>query len=73
MGAFDSAEVCDLIGLFMLHQLRNLGIIIGLYRDDGLAISDKAPNVIDDIKKEMHRTFADHGLKITTNVNRKTS
>ena len=55
----------------MLHQLRHLGIIIGLYRDDGLAISDKAPDVIDDIEMEMHRIFAANGLKIITNVNRK--
>ena len=41
MGAYDGAEVCELIGIFMLsllskHINKNH---IGLYRDDGLAIS----------------------------------
>ena len=38
MGAFDGAEVCELVGNFLLHQLsmkfnKN---DFGLYRDDGL-------------------------------------
>ena len=40
MGAYDGAEVCELIGLFMLHKLSTQydKYNIGLYRDDGLAI-----------------------------------
>ena len=40
MGAYDGAEVCELIGIFLLNLLgrqydpKN----IGLYRDDGLSI-----------------------------------
>ena len=41
MGVYDSAEVCDIVGLYLLHQLKHLGLKIGLYRDDGLALSDK--------------------------------
>ena len=37
MGAYDSAECCDIVGFYLVHQLQNLGIKIGLYRDDGLA------------------------------------
>ena len=40
MGAYDGAEVCELIGIFMLSLLSkhiNENHII-LYRDDGLAI-----------------------------------
>ena len=40
MGAYDGAEVCELIGIFMLHKLSTQydKYNIGLYRDDGLAI-----------------------------------
>ena len=39
MGSFDGAEVCELVGLYILHILstkygKNLN---GIYRDDGLA------------------------------------
>ena len=43
MGSYDGAETCELVGLYMLSQLEQLGINIGLYRDDGLAICDKTP------------------------------
>ena len=37
MGSYDGAEVCELVGLYMLHLLsQRLGIdFVGLYRDDG--------------------------------------
>ena len=40
MGAYDRAEVCELIGIFMLPLVRKHinNNHIGLYRDDGLAI-----------------------------------
>ena len=39
MGSYDGAETCELVGSFLLSQLQNLDVNIGLYRDDGLAIS----------------------------------
>ena len=41
MGAYDGAEVCQLVGTYILHQLSTKynNEHIGLYRDDGLAIS----------------------------------
>ena len=40
MGVFDGAQVCELVGVFLLHQLSKLyeEKDIGLYRDDGLAV-----------------------------------
>ena len=40
MGSYDGAEVCELVGLFILSELTKLidKNSIGLYRDDGLAI-----------------------------------
>ena len=38
MGAPDGAEVCELVGLFLLNEVRNNipDLNFGLYRDDGL-------------------------------------
>ena len=43
MGAFDGAEICELVGLFILNELEsNFGAeSFGLYRDDGLAVLRK--------------------------------
>ena len=35
MGSYDGAETSELVGSFLLSQLQNLDINIGLYRDDG--------------------------------------
>ena len=72
MGSFDGAETCELVGLYILHQLRHLGINIGLYRDDGLAACDKTPKQIDKIKKEICKIFDQNKLKITIDANLKT-
>ena len=38
MGSYDGAEICELVGLFILSELqKRFGTNIGLYRDDGLA------------------------------------
>ena len=39
MGSYDGAEICELVGLFILDKLRAefKNDNIGLYRDDGLA------------------------------------
>ena len=40
MGSFDGAEICELVGLFLLFALmQQFGKeCVGLYRDDGLAV-----------------------------------
>ena len=40
MGSYDGAEVCELIGIFMLSLIANKYSLnnIRLYRDDGLAV-----------------------------------
>ena len=70
MGAYDSAEVCDIVGLYLLNLLKPIGIQVGLYRDDGLAISDKNGVGTEKIKKQITKIFKENGLKIisTTNV-----
>ena len=43
MGSWDGAEVCDLIGLYLLSQLSDMNLEIGLHRDDALAVTDARP------------------------------
>ena len=40
MGCFDGAEVCELLGVYILHLLNTVmkKENVGLYRDDGLGI-----------------------------------
>ena len=71
MGSFDGAETCELVGLFLLSQLQDLGVNIGLYRDDGLGVSGKTPRQTENIKKKICKVFSDNGLRITIDVNMK--
>ena len=73
MGAFDRAEVCELVGNFLLHKLsekyKRKNLV--LYRDDGLAIF-KNVNGSDPekIKKHFCILFIDHDLELTIQCNR---
>ena len=46
MGSFHEAEICELVGLYLLDHIK--GIIdpkhIALYRDDGLAVVNNYSN-----------------------------
>jgi hypothetical protein len=43
MDCFDGAEICELVGLYILNDLsRKFGNdFVGLYRDDGLALKER--------------------------------
>ena len=74
MGASDGAEVCDLVGLFLLNSLRKQfpELNIGLYRDDGLAAHGRIPGPrLERIRKDIHKFFGIHGLKCTVETNMK--
>ena len=70
MGSYDGAETCELVGSFLLSQLQNLDVNIGLYRDDGLAISNASARDTENIKKEICRVFNRNGLRITIEANK---
>ena len=72
MGSYDGAETCELIGLFLLSEMQNLEINVGLYRDDGLAVCNKTPREVEQIKKEICKIFTNNNLKITIEANTKT-
>ena len=64
-GSWDGAEVADLVGLYLLSQLTNLDLIIGLYRDDGLAACNMKPRQAELVKKKLCRIFQENGFNIT--------
>ena len=72
MGSFDSAEVCDLVGLFLLSELEKLKVDVqfGLYKDDGLAVTRLSPQRAENVKKKICSLFQKHGLRITIEANK---
>ena len=75
MGSNDGAEICELVGIFMLHKLaKKYGKEnIGLYRDDGLAaFKNITGSKSESIRKDITKTFKAMGLKITILTNLKT-
>ena len=74
MGSYDGAEICDLIGLFLLSELQklNLNIEFGCYKDDGLAISRSSARQNEKtVKKKISDTYNKYGLEITIQTNKK--
>lgn len=72
MGSFDGAEVCELVGLYMLNKLGNVvrNKNIGLYRDDGLAVIENANGPkMDRIRKSIIKIFQEENLSITIETN----
>ena len=72
MGAFDGAEVCELIDLCIISTI-NESIkfeSIGLYRDDGLAVLKSATGSESErMRKRLIKTFQDNDLSITSLTN----
>ena len=73
MGSYDGAEVCDLVGLFLLAELekQNLKANFGSYKDDGLAVSNSTLRGIEQIKKKICETYRKFGLQVTVEANKK--
>ena len=72
MSSYNGAEVCELVGLFLLSKLsiRFGKDNVGLYRDDGLIIlKDTGGRQADQARKKLHEIFNEHGLRITANIN----
>ena len=71
MGAFDGAEVCEVVGLFMLNKMLKLfdASSVGLYRDDGLAAVKGSGPQLEKLRKQIYTIFENHGLKITSESN----
>ena len=74
MGSHDGAEICELVGLYILETLsKKLNKNdIGLYRDDGLIVlRNKNGHEMDKIRKEIIQIFKAIGFQIDININLK--
>ena len=74
MGAYDGAEICELVGLYALSQLKGRlnTHSAGLYRDDGLAVLRRASGSrADRARKDLIKVFGELGLRITVQTNLK--
>ena len=71
MGSYDGAETSDLVGLFILFQLKDLDINVGLYRDDSLGALTKRPQQVERVEKQICEIFRENGLKISVEANLK--
>lgn len=67
MGSYHGAEICELVGLFMLDGLVKIipGGKVGLYRDDGMAIIPKqSGRTSEQLIQKMHAFANNIGLRI---------
>ena len=71
ISVFKGAQVCDLVGLYLLHQidLKFPLLRLGLYRDDGLGVTYSIPGPARErMKKDIIKVFKDNGLSITIDM-----
>ena len=71
-GSYDGAESCELCGLYILFELEKLDIDVGLYRDDGLAVTSATPRQVEILKKKICEIFRKNKLEVTIDANLKT-
>ena len=76
MGSYDGAEICELVGLYLLAKLteknapfKNKKNEVGLYRDDGLAVVRGSGRSTEKLVQEIRKIFGENELKITVETN----
>ena len=69
MGSYDGAEICELVGLYLLHKISSANLFeknaFGLYRDDGLAVTKLNRQDGAKLCRELTNLFKKEGLGIT--------
>ena len=71
MGSYHGAEICDLVGLYILNELSDVlpESTFGLYRDDGLAVTNMSrPCKLEQLNKKIRAMMNNIGFKITIDV-----
>ena len=71
MGSWDGAEICELVGLYLLSQLSQLDprVSTGLYRDDGLCTSLLTKRQTELLTKKLCKILKENNLTITVESN----
>ena len=75
MGSYDGAEVCKLVGCFLLNKLGHVmdKRFVGLYRDGGLGVLRNYSGPASERKrKELIKVFKQYNLSITIETNIRT-
>ena len=73
MGAWDGAETCEVVGLYILDQLKRKikDLEQGLYRYDSLGVVETTPRNAEKIRQKIHIAMEELGLEITSKANLK--
>ena len=71
MGSYDGTETCELVGAYILSEITKIipREYIGLYRDGGLALTNKPPTIAERIKKKLCEIFKEYNLQINASAN----
>ena len=74
IGAYDGAEACEIVGLYLLNKLTKIYKIfkpeeIGIFRDGGLSVMGGSGPEKDRKRKEIIRIFKEENLNITWEIN----
>ena len=72
MGSYDGAEICELVGLYLLDKLSKIldKVDVGLYRDDDLAAVNNSNGLLmDKLRKKIIALFKEENLSVTTDTN----
>ena len=74
MGSFDGAECAELVGLYLLYLVTEIHHILpkgdlGLYRDDGVAVTEGGGPTAERVRKELIKVMKLEGLNITGDCN----
>ena len=69
--AWDGAESCDIVGLYILDQLKNriAGFESGLYRDDNLGVVETTERNAEKIRQKIIDVTREMCLKIISKAN----
>ena len=69
MGAYDVAEIWELIGLFTLQKFQQLNKMknLGFFRDNGLIL---VKNILKKVKKELQVLFKKFSLNLIIECNK---
>ena len=70
MGSPDGAEICEIVGLYILHRVKTdprlKKLDFGLYRDDGLGVHPRlTTRELKQLHVDLREIFTDMNLKIT--------
>ena len=72
MGAYHGAQVCELVGLFLMSKLDSIkDLCLVIYRDDVLGATRATSRQQERMRQKIVKVFSDHGLSITIFINLK--